>query len=119
MSFSYFTQMITEFPLHSTHEKAGYLDISPLDLGENARRDMVLNLEDMGYEIESSHHETAPAQHEIDFKFSGANEMADCVMTFKMAVRTIAKRHGLHATFMPKPRAEVNEFRYAHSFCIV
>lgn len=69
---------------------------------------MVLNLEDMGYEIESSHHETAPAQHEIDFKFTGANEMADCVMTFKMAVRTIAKRHGLHATFMPKPRAEVN-----------
>ena len=95
-------------PTTLTHEKAGYLDISPLDLGENARRDMVLNLEDMGYEIESSHHETAPAQHEIDFKFSGANEMADCVMTFKMAVRTIAKRHGLHATFMPKPRAEVN-----------
>ena len=95
-------------PTTVTHEKAGYMDISPLDLGENARRDMVLNLEDMGYEIESSHHETAPAQHEIDFKFSGANEMADCVMTFKMAVRTIAKRHGLHATFMPKPRAEVN-----------
>ena len=95
-------------PTTLTHEKAGYLDISPLDLGENARRDMVLNLEDMGYEIESSHHENAPAQHEIDFKFSGANEMADCVMTFKMAVRTIAKRHGLHATFMPKPRAEVN-----------
>ena len=95
-------------PTTVTHEKAGYLDMSPLDLGENARRDMVLNLEDMGYEIESSHHETAPAQHEIDFKFSGANEMADCVMTFKMAVRTIAKRHGLHATFMPKPRAEVN-----------
>ena len=95
-------------PTTLTHEKAGYLDISPLDLGENARRDMVLNLEDMGYEIESSHHETAPAQHEIDFKFTGANEMADCVMTFKMAVRTIAKRHGLHATFMPKPRAEVN-----------
>ena len=95
-------------PTTVTHEKAGYMDISPLDLGENARRDMVLNLEDMGYEIESSHHETAPAQHEIDFKFTGANEMADCVMTFKMAVRTIAKRHGLHATFMPKPRAEVN-----------
>ena len=95
-------------PTTVTHEKAGYMDISPLDLGENASRDMVLNLEDMGYEIESSHHETAPAQHEIDFKFSGANEMADCVMTFKMAVRTIAKRHGLHATFMPKPRAEVN-----------
>ena len=95
-------------PTTLTHEKAGYLDISPLDLGENARRDMVLNLEDMGYEIESSHHETAPAQHEIDFKFTGANEMADCVMTFKMAVRTIAKRHGLHATFMPKPKYGIN-----------
>lgn len=95
-------------PTTITHERAGYFDLGPMDLGENARRDMVLNLEDMGYEIESSHHETAPAQHEIDFKFAGANEMADCVMTFKMAVRTIAKRHGLHATFMPKPRAEVN-----------
>ena len=70
VSFSYSTQMIMEFPQRLTHEKAGYLDISPLDLGENARRDMVLNLEDMGYEVESSHHETAPAQHEIDFKFT-------------------------------------------------
>lgn len=95
-------------PTTVTHEKAGYLDISPVDLGENARRDMVLNLEDMGFEIESSHHETAPAQHEIDFKYDEVNKMADCIMTFKMAVRTIAKRHGLHATFMPKPRKEVN-----------
>lgn len=95
-------------PTTVTHEKAGYLDISPMDLGENARRDMVLNLEDMGFEVESSHHETAPAQHEIDFKYGEAKKMADCIMTFKMAVRTIAKRHGLHATFMPKPRAEVN-----------
>ena len=95
-------------PTTLSHEKAGYFDLGPVDLGENARRDMILTLEEMGFVIESSHHETAPAQHEIDFKFSGANEMADCVMTFKMAVRTIAKRHGLHATFMPKPRAEVN-----------
>ena len=55
-------------PTTVTHEKAGYLDISPLDLGENARRDMVLTLEDMGMEVESSHHEAAPAQHEIDFQ---------------------------------------------------
>ena len=95
-------------PTTNTHEQAGYFDIGPLDFGENARRDIVMNLEDMGFVIEASHHEMAPAQHEIDFKFTGANEMADCVMTFKMAVRTIAKRHGLHATFMPKPRAEVN-----------
>ena len=95
-------------PTTLTHEKAGYLDISPLDLGENARRDMVLNLEDMGYEIESSHHETAPAQHEIDFKYDEALNTADNIMTFKMAVRTIARRHGLHATFMPKPKFGVN-----------
>lgn len=95
-------------PTTLTHEKAGYLDMSPLDLGENARRDMVLNLEDMGIEVQSSHHETAPAQHEIDFKYGEVNQMADRIMTFKMTVRTIAKRHGLHATFMPKPKAEVN-----------
>ncbi|MDO5135314.1 MAG: type I glutamate--ammonia ligase [Eubacteriales bacterium] len=95
-------------PTTLTHEKAGYLDIGPVDLGENARRDMVLNLEDMGLQVKSSHHETAPAQHEIDFKHDEAFRMADCIMTFKMTVRTIAKRHGLHATFMPKPRAQVN-----------
>lgn len=95
-------------PTTLTHERAGYLDMSPLDLGENARRDIVLTLEDMGIKVESSHHETAPAQHEIDFKYGDVKKMADCIMTFKMAVRIIAKRHGLHATFMPKPRAEVN-----------
>ena len=95
-------------PTTVSHERAGYLDISPLDLGENARRDMVLTLEDLGIEVESSHHETAPAQHEIDFKCGEISKIADRIMTFKMAVRTIAKRHGLHATFMPKPRAEVN-----------
>lgn len=91
-----------------THEQAGYMDTSPVDLGENARRDIVLTLEEMGYEIESSHHEIAPAQHEVDFQFDGALDTADKLMTFKMAVRTIAKRHGLHATFMPKPKAGVN-----------
>lgn len=95
-------------PTTVTHEKAGYFDMSPLDLGENARRDMVLNLEDMGIEVESSHHELAPAQHEIDFKYGEVNQMADRIMTFKMTVRTIAKRHGLHATFMPKPRSETD-----------
>ena len=95
-------------PTTVTHEKAGYLDISPLDLGENARRDMVLTLEDMGMEVESSHHEAAPAQHEIDFSYGEVRDIADCIMTFKMAVRIVAKRHGLHATFMPKPKAEAN-----------
>ena len=95
-------------PTTVTHEKAGYLDISPLDLGENARRDMVLTLEDMGMEVESSHHEAAPAQHEIEFRYGEIRKIADCIMTFKMAVRTVAKRHGLHATFMPKPKSDVN-----------
>lgn len=95
-------------PTTLTHEKAGYFDLGPVDLGENARRDMVLTLEDMGFEIEASHHEVAPAQHEIDFKYADALTTADRIMTFKFAVRTIAKRHGLHATFMPKPKVGIN-----------
>ncbi len=91
-----------------THEQAGYFDLGPLDLGENARRDMILNLEDMGFHIEFSHHEIAPAQHEIDFKYGDALTTADNIMTFKLTVRTIAKRHGLHASFMPKPKAGQN-----------
>lgn len=91
-------------PTTTTHEQAGYFDIGPLDLGENARREMVLSLEDMGFVIESSHHEAAPAQHEIDFQYDEALKTADNIQTFKMAVKTIAKRHGLHATFMPKPK---------------
>ena len=95
-------------PTTVSHEKAGYLDVSPVDLGENARRDMVLTLEDMGFEIESSHHEAAPAQHEIDFRYDEALTTADNIMTFKLVVKTIAKRHGLHATFMPKPKFGIN-----------
>lgn len=95
-------------PTTLTHEKAGYFDLGPLDLGENARRDMVLTLEDMGFVIEASHHEVAPAQHEIDFRYDEALATADNIMTFKLAVKTIAKRHGLHATFMPKPKFGVN-----------
>ncbi|MBO6015545.1 MAG: type I glutamate--ammonia ligase [Lachnospiraceae bacterium] len=95
-------------PTTVTHEQATYFDLSPLDLGENARRDIVLTLEDMGFEIESSHHEVAAAQHEIDFRYDEALATADNIMTFKMTVKTIAKRHGLHATFMPKPKTGVN-----------
>ncbi|MCI8509753.1 MAG: type I glutamate--ammonia ligase [Lachnospiraceae bacterium] len=90
-------------PTTISHEKAGYFDISPLDLGENARRDIILNLEAMGFEIEASHHEVAPAQHEIDFRYTNALKAADNMMTFKLVVKTIAKRHGLFASFMPKP----------------
>ena len=95
-------------PTTETHEIAGYFDVAPIDQGENVRRDIVLNLEDMGFMIEASHHEMAPGQHEIDFEYAEGLVTADNVMTFKMAVKAIAKRHGLHATFMPKPKFGVN-----------
>lgn len=95
-------------PTTETKEQAGFFDLGPMDMGENARRDMVLNLEDMGFVVEASHHEVAPAQHEIDFMSDHALATADNIMTFKLAVKTIAKRHGLHATFMPKPKYGLN-----------
>lgn len=90
-------------PTLQTFDDAGYFDMGPVDPGEDVRRDIVLNLEQMGFEIEASHHECAPGQHEIDFKYGDALTTADRVMTFKLAVKTIAHKHGLHATFMPKP----------------
>lgn len=95
-------------PTLKTHDNAGYFDLTPVDMGENARRSMVLTLEDMGFEIEASHHEVAPGQHEIDFKYGDALDVADKIVTFKFVVRTIAQRHGLHATFMPKPIFGIN-----------
>lgn len=93
-------------PTTLSHEKAGMMDVGPVDFGENARREMVLLLENMGFEIESSHHEEAPAQHEIDFKESDTLHAADSIMDFRFAVRSIANRFGLYATFMPKPRSD-------------
>ncbi|HZK19081.1 MAG TPA: type I glutamate--ammonia ligase [Clostridia bacterium] len=95
-------------PTTHTHDKAGYFDLTPVDLGENARRDMVLFLEDMGFEVEAAHHEVAPGQHEIDFKYSDALDTADKVVTFRFVVRTTAQQHGLHASFMPKPVFGIN-----------
>lgn len=94
-------------PTTITHENAGYMAVGPLDLGENARRDIVMSLEQMGFAIESSHHEKAPAQHEIDFGGADALSIADSIVTFKSAVRSIARRFGLHASFMPKPKKGV------------
>ena len=91
-------------PTTISNERAGYFDLGPLDQGENARRDIVLTMEDMGYGVEASHHEMAPAQHEIDLEYTEALDAADNIMTFKLVTKTIAKRHGLHATFMPKPK---------------
>ena len=92
-------------PTTLTYESAGYMDVGPIDFGENARRDIVLNLEEMGFEVESSLHEKAPGQHQIAFKEAEALQICDSIMTFKFAVRSIAKRFGLYATFMPKPKA--------------
>ena len=85
------------------NDNGGYFDFAPTDLGENCRRDIVLELEEMGFEIEASHHEVAPGQHEIDFKYADALTACDQIQTFKLVVKTIARKHGLHATFMPKP----------------
>lgn len=90
-------------PTTKTHDKAGYFDLAPIDLGEDARREMCLVLEDMGFIIDASHHEVAGGQHEIDFRYDEALKTADNIMTFKMVVKIIAQKHGLHATFMPKP----------------
>jgi glutamine synthetase len=95
-------------PTMELNDQGGYFDLAPTDLGENCRRDIVLTLEEMGFEIEASHHEVAPGQHEIDFKYADAIRAADQIQTFKIVVKTIARQHGLHATFMPKPLFGVN-----------
>lgn len=95
-------------PTTITHDNAGYFDLGPIDLGENARRDISMVLDEMGFEIEASHHEVAPGQHEIDFKYTDALTAADAILTFKLVVKVMAQRHGLHATFMPKPIEGIN-----------
>ena len=95
-------------PTTKTGDVAGYFDMGPAVQGEQCRRDICLALESMGFEIEASHHEVAEGQHEIDFRFDEVVKTADNVMTFKHVVKTYARRHGLHATFMPKPVFGIN-----------
>lgn len=95
-------------PTFDLNDEGGYFDLAPTDLGENCRREIVLELEELGFEIEASHHEVAPGQHEIDWKYSNALEACDNIQTFKLIVKTVARKHGLHATFMPKPVYGVN-----------
>ena len=95
-------------PTTEMTDLGGYFDLNPIDAGENCRRDICLALEDMGYEIEASHHEVAESQHEIDFRFGEVMTTADRCMTFKHVVKTYATKHGLHATFMPKPVYGIN-----------
>ncbi len=89
-------------------DDGGYFDLAPVDQAEDCRRDIVLELERLGFEIEAAHHEVAPGQNEINFKFSNALEASDNLQTFKLVVKNVAKRHNLHATFMPKPIANIN-----------
>jgi glutamine synthetase len=91
-----------------THDVGGYFDLTPVDLGEDCRRDIVVVLEEMGFEVEAAHHEVAPGQHEIDFKYTEAVTCADNVVTFKFVVKKVAMDYKLHATFMPKPIFGVN-----------
>lgn len=95
-------------PTTQAHDQGGYFDLEPVGQGEDIRREISIALEAMGFEIEASHHEVAQAQHEIDFKFGDALTTADNIMTFKLAVKSIAKRYGMHATFMPKPIYGIN-----------
>ena len=97
-----------EFFLFKMNEKGSYFDLSPMDLGENCRRDIALELERLGFNVEASHHEVAPGQHEIDFKYADALSAADHIQTFKLVVKTIARKYNLWATFMPKPLNGVN-----------
>lgn len=95
-------------PTMNLNDKGGYFDLAPLDLGENTRREIVLEMEKMGFEVEAAHHEVAPGQHEVDFKYADALDAADNIQTFKLIVKTIARKHGMYATFMPKPISGIN-----------
>ena len=95
-------------PLLEFMDEGGYFDLLPVDRGEETRKDIVLALEKMGLDVETSHHEVAPSQHEIDFRYDNILRTADNIQTFKFVVKTVALMHGLHATFMPKPFFGVN-----------
>ena len=92
----------------TTHDSGGYFDLAPKDLASDVRADIIYGLEEMGFDVEASHHEVAEGQHEIDFKYDGGLTTADNIATFRSAVRAIAAQHDLHATFMPKPIAHIN-----------
>jgi len=95
-------------PTTITHDRGSYFDLLPIDLGEKVREEIVTTLKEMGFEVETAHHEVAEGQHEIDFRYSDALRTADNVITFKLVTKTIALKYGLHATFMPKPVFGIN-----------
>ena len=95
-------------PTTTPHDRGGYFDLAPKDLATDVRREIIFALEEMGFEVEASHHEVAEGQHEINFKYAEALRTADNIATFRAVVRAVAERSNLHATFMPKPIAEIN-----------
>ncbi len=95
-------------PIFDIHDHAGYFDLSPVDKGEDARQDIILTMKKLGFHIEASHHEVAPGQHEVDFKYDDALSIADKWMIFKQIVKNTANQHGLYASFIPKPFADQN-----------
>ena len=94
-------------PTTQLNDNGGYFDFAPLDMAENCRRDIVIELEKLGMGVEAAHHESAPGQHEINFKYDEVLAACDKIQTFKLIVKTVARKHGLYATFMPKPIKEI------------
>ena len=109
LGFTFYANAEIEFFLFNSAENpqpldhGSYFDLTPQDIGSEFRRHTIHYLEQMGISVHSSHHEVAPSQHEIDLRFAGAMEMADNIMTFRLAVKEVAQEHGVYATFMPKP----------------
>lgn len=101
--FFLFRMDASGYPVLETNDRGGYFDLSPVDKGEEAREAIVFALQQMGFEVEASHHEVAAGQHEIDFKYDHALATADKILTFKYVTKMVAQQHGLHASFMPKP----------------
>lgn len=95
-------------PTLDVNDKGGYFDLAPTDLADNTRREIVNVLTQMGFEVEASHHEVAVGQHEIDFKYDDVLKACDNIQLFKLVVKTIARKHGLYATFMAKPKFGIN-----------
>ena len=102
-------------PTTETQDAGGYFDLAPVDLGEDVRRQIVLALEAMGFEVEAAHHEVAAGQHEIDFRYDDVLTTADNVSTFRFIVKNVARENGLHATFMPKPIYGIERLGHAHA----
>ena len=95
-------------PSREFSDMGGYFDLAPIDSSEDVRRNIVLELTKMGFNMEVSHHEVAYGQHEVNFEYDNALEASDNIQTFKLVVKNVARKHGYHATFMPKPLSGIN-----------